>query len=58
MESHITFGLTRQTDNGSAWSFSFMYAPEKSVTGPNMFDPTQTITLSMDQFEVEMAYRF
>jgi long-chain fatty acid transport protein len=35
-----------------------MYAPEKSVTGPNMFDPTQTITLSMDQFEVEMAYRF
>jgi long-chain fatty acid transport protein len=58
MESHITFGLTRQTGNGSAWSFSFMYAPEKSVTGPNMFDPTQTITLSMDQFEVEMAYRF
>ena len=58
MEQHITFGLTRQTDNGGALSFSFMYAPENSVTGPNMFDPTQTIELSMDQLEFEVAYRF
>jgi long-chain fatty acid transport protein len=35
-----------------------MYAPEKSVTGPNMFDPTQTIELSMDQFEFELSYLF
>jgi long-chain fatty acid transport protein len=58
MEQHITFGLTRQTRSGSAWSFSFMYAPENSVTGPSMFDPTQMIELSMDQFEFEVAYRF
>ena len=58
MEQHITFGLTRQTSGGSVWNFSFMYAPEKSVTGPNMFDPTQTIELSMDQFEFEVSYRF
>ena len=58
MEQHITFGLTRQTSNGGAWSFSFMYAPENSVTGPSMFDPTQTIELTMDQFEFELAYRF
>jgi len=58
MEQHITFGLTHGARNGGAWSFSFMYAPEKSVSGPSMFDPTQTITLSMDQFEFEVAYRW
>lgn len=58
MEQHITFGLTHQTGGGGILSFSFMYAPENSVTGPNMFDPTQTIELSMDQFEFEVSYRF
>ena len=58
MEQHITFGLTHGARNGGAWSFSFMYAPEKSISGPSMFDPTQTITLSMDQFEFEVAYRW
>jgi long-chain fatty acid transport protein len=58
MEQHITFGLTRQTSGGGIWNFSFMYAPENSVTGPNMFDPTQTIELTMDQFEFEVSYRF
>jgi long-chain fatty acid transport protein len=58
MEQHITFGLTSQSAGGGIWSFSFMYAPENSVTGPNMFDPTQTIELSMDQFEFEVSYRF
>jgi long-chain fatty acid transport protein len=58
MEQHITFGLTRQTSGNGILSFSFMYAPEKSVTGPNMFDPTQTIELTMDQFEFEVSYRF
>jgi long-chain fatty acid transport protein len=58
MEQHITFGLTRQASGGGVWSFSFMYAPENSVTGPNMFDPTQTLELTMDQFEFEVSYRF
>ncbi len=58
MEQHVTLGLTRQRDNGGAWSFSFMYAPEKTVTGPSMFDPTQTIELKMSQFEFEVGFRF
>jgi long-chain fatty acid transport protein len=58
MEQHVTFGLTHQTSSGSAWNFSFMYAPEKSVVGPNMFDQTQTIELTMSQFEFEVGYRF
>jgi long-chain fatty acid transport protein len=58
MEQHITLGLTRQRDNGGAWSFSFMYAPEKTLAGPSMFDPTQTIELKMSQFEFEVGFRF
>ncbi len=55
MEQHITFGWTRKRANGGAWIFSFMYAPEKSVTGPSMFDPTQTIELEMSQLEFEVC---
>ena len=58
MEQHITFGLTRKAASGGEWNFSFMYASEKSVTGPSMFDPTQTIELKMSQFEFEVGYSF
>ena len=43
-----------------------MYAPETTVSGPNVFDftpaapntPPQTIELKMDQIEFEVSYRF
>ncbi len=57
-EQHITFGLTRRRSNGGAWTFSFMYAPEKSVTGPSLFDQTQTIELKMSQLELEVGFIF
>ena len=58
MEQHITLGLTRKAANGGEWNFAFMYAPEKSISAPSMFDPTQTIELKMSQLEFEVAYRF
>lgn len=58
MEQHFTAGWTMQRANGGAWVFSFMYAPENTVTGPSMFDPTQTITLKMSQFEFEVGFTF
>jgi long-chain fatty acid transport protein len=58
MEQHITLGLTTKTRNGGAWNFSFMYAPENTVTGPSLFDPTQTIDLKMSQLEFEVSYSF
>jgi len=64
MEEHITFGLTHQMSSGSTLNFSFMYAPENSLTGPNMFDPGPTFTtpqmieLSMEQIEFEVSYSF
>lgn len=58
MEQHVTFGLTRHAASGGEWNFSFMYAPEKSVTGPSLFDPTQTIQIEMSQLEFEVSYSF
>jgi long-chain fatty acid transport protein len=50
--------LTHRPDRGGEWNFSFMYAPENSVTGPSFFDPTQNIELKMSQLEFEVSYRF
>jgi long-chain fatty acid transport protein len=58
MEQHITFGWTHILQSGSLWNVSFMYAPEKTVSGPSFFDPTQTIDLKMSQFEFEVSFRF
>jgi hypothetical protein len=33
-----------------------MYAPESTVKGLSLFDPTQTIELKMKQFEMEFSY--
>lgn len=56
IENHLTLGLTRDNCNHREWNFSFMYTSNTSVSGPNPFDPTQTITLEMDQFELEFSY--
>jgi long-chain fatty acid transport protein len=66
MEHHLTVGWTRQMAGGGALTLSFMYAPEVTVNGPNVFDftpfapttPPQNIELAMDQFEFEVAYQF
>jgi long-chain fatty acid transport protein len=56
MEQHISFGMGKKLSNDREWGFSFLYAPEKSVKGGSMFDPTQTIELKMHQFELEFYY--
>jgi long-chain fatty acid transport protein len=56
IEQHITAGFTKEFANGNQWNFAASYAPEKKVKGPNNFDPTQTVELSMYQFEFEMSY--
>ena len=58
MEQHMTVGLTKRRRNGGAWNVSLMYAPKKTIEGPNMFDPTQMITLEMKQLEFEVSYQF
>lgn len=58
MEQHFTVGWTKKRANGGAWNFSFMYAPENTVSGPSMFDPTQTLTVEMTQMEFEVGFTF
>jgi len=55
-EQHFTFGVSHERENGHEWSLSLMYAPENEETGPNFFDPTQQVKLSMSQFELEFSY--
>jgi long-chain fatty acid transport protein len=56
MEQHWTVGFTNMLSSGNQWSLSFMYAPEKTIKGPNYFDPTQTVELNMKQYELEVSY--
>jgi hypothetical protein len=35
---------------------AFMYAPNIDQTGPQNFDPSQTVTFEMYQWEVEASY--
>jgi long-chain fatty acid transport protein len=66
IEDHITVGFTRGLSSGNEWTLSFMYAPNNKVSGPatftdpmtsaNPFDPTQTIDIDMDQWELEFSF--
>ena len=56
IEDHFTTGFTHVLNSGKEYSMSIMYAPEKTVTGTNPFDPTQQIELKMHQFEIEFGY--
>ena len=58
VEQHFTFGVTRTLGNGHDLSIAIMYAPEESISGPNPFDPSQTIEIKMYQFEFEIGYSF
>ncbi|VAW63161.1 putative facilitator of salicylate uptake [hydrothermal vent metagenome] len=57
METHLTFGFTMPVGSDSEFSFAGMYAPSKSLTGPNPFEPSgQTIEIEMVQYEVQASY--
>jgi len=56
MEDHFAAGFTRKSGQNNEWSFAVMYSPSSDVTGTNPFDPSQTITIEMYQWEVEFGY--
>lgn len=56
MEEHYTVGFTRSLGSGQEFSVSFMYAPSVTVTGPQNFDPTQSVKFEMDQWDLEFSY--
>lgn len=56
IENHIALGVTHHDASHGQFSVAFVYALSHSVTGPNTFDPTQTIRLSMHQYILDFAY--
>lgn len=56
IEDHIAFGFTKKMRKGNELSVSIMHAFNNKVSGPNPFDPTQTIEIKMFQWEVEVGY--
>ncbi len=56
IEDHVTAGYTRVFDDNSEVSVEIMHALKESVEGVNAFDPTQTIEIEMQQFEVGVSW--
>lgn len=56
IENHLTFGGTYKINEKQELDFSFMHGLENSVKGANVFDPTQTIELTMSQWEIAVGY--
>ena len=56
IEQHITFGFTNKLNQTNEWSFAAMYAPSKTVTGPNPMTTGQSIELKMYEYQVGANY--
>lgn len=56
IEDHITAGFTHVFNNKSEINLEVMHALKESVKGANPFDPTQTIEIEMQQFELGVSW--
>ncbi|MCP3674259.1 MAG: hypothetical protein GY829_07290 [Gammaproteobacteria bacterium] len=57
VENHFTAGYTSGSGDNE-WTAFIMYAPEVEITGISGFDPSQTITIRMNQLEFGFDYKF
>ena len=55
IDNHFAVGFTHHGARGD-FSAALTYAARQSISGPNTFDPTQNITLSMHQFIIDFGY--
>ena len=59
-EKHITFGYTQALDKDSDFTFTFMHAFKKTISGPTMFPVAGTqgdnAALTMAQTSLSFAY--
>ncbi len=56
VENHVALGLTRRHGENGEFNLSLTYAANKTISGPNTFDPTQTIRLGMHQLDLGFGY--
>ncbi|MCK5079686.1 MAG: outer membrane protein transport protein [Bacteroidales bacterium] len=55
--THLSLGFTKEIKD-HALNFAVTHALNNKVSGPNPFDPAQTIDLEMNQWEFELGFRF
>lgn len=55
--THLSLGFTKEIKD-HALNFAVTHALNNTVSGPNPFDPAQTIELEMNQWEFELGFRF
>lgn len=61
VQQHITLGFSKAMERtGGRFNLAFMYAPSKSVRGPNPLEVPggQQIELKMHEYELEFGYSF
>lgn len=67
VQEHYTLGLTYNVDKNTEWSFAYMHAPRKSVTGPSLFNAlfpipnaggNETISMVQNSFGFAFGTRF
>jgi len=56
MEQHLTAGFTLSRVENRELNVAMMYAFNHKVTGPQNFDPTQSVSFEMHQWELEVSY--
>lgn len=56
IEDHLTLGFSYNISKDSELSFQFMHGFENSVTGVNPLNPSQEVTITMDQNEAEISW--
>ena len=56
VENHITAGYTYVFNDKSELNLEAMHAFQNSIRGANAFDPTQTIKLQMQQYEIGISW--
>ncbi|MCB2184076.1 MAG: outer membrane protein transport protein [Desulfobulbaceae bacterium] len=57
VREHYTFGLTKVIDNVEI-NLAFMYAPQRNIKGTNPNTGSETISLEMSQYEMEISFGF
>lgn len=56
IEKHITAGFTKSLADDAEFTMAFMYGGGTEVSGSNPFDPSQTLGIDMNQYQVGFTY--
>jgi long-chain fatty acid transport protein len=58
VEHHLSFGLTRKFSDKVSGSFAYTHAFENDLTSNVAGQPANTIKISQNQFNFNIAYQF